>query len=341
MLNLLNPIPVHLITGFLGSGKSTLIRQLIEQKPVDERWAVVINEFGRVGIDQTMFAERDDLIIQGLPGGCLCCQLAFVLQASLVKLVHRYRPDRLVIEPSGLGHPAGLLDVLQGEGFAGVLDVRDVIAVLDPRRLEDPRSRDSVTFNDQLAMADGIALTMTDLSTPGQTQASLEWAEALWPPRKWVKQAPHGELAVSQLLLGSRHDRPGSDEKAPSAHRHAHETAAQQADEAKVLREPAPGEPILDTGSSLGFVSLSWRWHAQDSFDLDRLTAYLGELSGELRVKGVFHTPDGWKLYNRADAAVTLTASAWRRDSRLELIGESNAMPEAEAIQAALQGCQA
>ncbi|WP_250148030.1 CobW family GTP-binding protein [Halomonas jincaotanensis] len=336
----MNPITVHLITGFLGSGKSTLIRRLIEQKPTHERWAVVINEFGRVGIDQTMFPERDDLIIQGLPGGCLCCQLAFVLQASLVKLVHRYRPDRLIIEPSGLGHPAGLLDVLQGEGFAGVLEVRDIIAVLDPRRLEDPRSRDSVTFSDQLSIADGIALTMTDLSTPAQIQAALELAETLWPPRKWVRQAPHGELALSWLLQAGDQDRPSSD-RTPPVHRHTHRAAAHSSQEDAMFREPALGEPILDIGSSLGYVSLSWRWHAQDRFDLDRLTAYLGELPGELRVKGVFHTVDGWKLYNRADAAVTLTASAWRRDSRLELIGEPDAMPKAEAIQLALQGCQA
>jgi len=58
-------------------------------------------------------------------------------------------------------------------------------------------------------------------------------------------------------------------------------------------------------------------------------------------VKGVFRTLDGWKLYNRAYAAVTLTSSGWRRDSRLELIGETDAMPKAETIQAALRGCQA
>ncbi|SFU88367.1 CobW family GTP-binding protein [Halomonas korlensis] len=339
MQNSSNPIPVHLITGFLGSGKSTLIRQLIEQKPLDERWAVVINEFGRVGIDQSMFAERDDLIIQGLPGGCLCCQLAFVLQASLVKLVHRYRPDRLIIEPSGVGHPTGLLDVLQGEGFAGVLEVRDVIAALDPRRLEDPRSRDSATFKDQLAVADGVALTMTDLSTPAQIQASLEWAEGLWPPRKWVEQAPHGALAISWLLQGGRHDRPSSDGSSPASP-HEYAKAAHGVHEEPAWREPKPGEPELDCGSSLGYASLSWRWHVQDRFDLDRLMAYLGGLPSELRVKGVFHTPDGWKLYNRADAAVTLTSSAWRHDSRLEIIGEPDAMPKAKATQAALQGCK-
>src|SRR5690554_6935809 len=65
-------VPVHLITGFLGSGKSTLIHALIAQKPADERWAILVNEFGQVGIDQAMFESRDDLVVKGIPGGCLC-----------------------------------------------------------------------------------------------------------------------------------------------------------------------------------------------------------------------------------------------------------------------------
>lgn len=106
-------VPVHIITGFLGSGKTTLIHSLIEQKPVDETWAILVNEFGQIGIDQAMFDARDDVVVKGLPGGCLCCQLAFVLQAALVNLLARSKPDRVIIEPSGLGHPAGLFGAFQ------------------------------------------------------------------------------------------------------------------------------------------------------------------------------------------------------------------------------------
>ncbi len=90
----LSAVPVHVITGFLGAGKSSLIHHLLASKPAGERWAVVINEFGRVGIDQAMFEERADLVVEALPGGCLCCQQAVVLRASLVRLLRRQRPDR-------------------------------------------------------------------------------------------------------------------------------------------------------------------------------------------------------------------------------------------------------
>ncbi|MDI5920833.1 GTP-binding protein [Halomonas sp. LR5S13] len=330
-------VPVHLVTGFLGSGKSTLIRRLIEQKPAGERWAVVINEFGRVGIDQAMFAERDDLVVKGLPGGCLCCQLAFVLQASLVNLLHRHRPDRLIIEPSGLGHPAGLLDVLRGEGFDGVLDVRDIIALLDPRRLDDSRARHHETFLDQLAMADGVALTMTDLATPDQREEARAWLGEFWPPKRWIAEAPHGALPLPLLLESRRHA--GSTGAASSAHQAARPAAATLMLEDVELREPEPGRPLREEGASLGHATLGWRWHAADLFELDRVTRLLGELPANLRVKGVLHTADGWKLYNRADGTVSLTGTAWRRDSRLELIGEAGHLPDTKALELKLAGC--
>ncbi|MDX1465653.1 MAG: GTP-binding protein [Halomonas sp.] len=341
----LTSIPVHLITGFLGSGKSSLIRRLIEQKPAGERWAVVINEFGRVGIDQAMFEARDDLVVKGLPGGCLCCQLAFVLQASLVNLLHRHRPDRLIIEPSGLGHPAGLIEVLRGEGLAEALAVRDVIALLDPRRLDDPRARAHETFRDQLVMADGVALTMTDLATPQQVQAAEDWLGELWPQKRWIRQAPHGDLPLALLHEGGLHAG-GAAAPASPLHRAAREDASHSAQDAArdalpAAREPAPGRPIREEGASLGHATLGWRWHAEDVFDLDRLAALLGELPAALRVKGVLHTADGWKLYNRAEGTVSLSGTAWRRDSRLELIGEAGGLPDAEDIEAKLGACLA
>ncbi|MFC2992106.1 CobW family GTP-binding protein [Halomonas tibetensis] len=338
-------VPVHLVTGFLGSGKSTLIHRLIDQKPTDERWAVLVNEFGQVGIDQTMFEERDDLVVKGLPGGCLCCQLAFVMQATLVSLLHRYRPDRLIIEPSGLGHPSGLLEVLRSDAFAGVLTVGDIVAVLDPRRLDDPRAREHETFRDQLILADGVALTMVDLATPEQRAAATEWLAELWPAKRWIIEAPHGALPLSRLIgHGETASRVGGADS--KAHRRLREAASGALESKGVMLDefaavlPEPGRPRREQGEALGHATLGWRWHPDDTFDLDRLTLLLGELPGRLRVKGVFHCDAGWKLYNRAEGAVSLTNSAWRRDSRLEVIGEVGCLPDAEALEERLDACR-
>lgn len=329
-------IPVHVITGFLGSGKSTLIRRLIERKPEGERWAVLINEFGRVGIDQALVDGRDDVAVKALPGGCLCCQLATVLNAALVELLRRERPDRLLVEPSGLGHPAGLLELLQGEAFDGVLSLREAIAVLDPRRLDDPRAREHATFRDQLALADGIVLTMTDRMPPGAPERAREALAAWLPGERWVEAAPHGRLSPGRVLDAGPHRASGPATR-PTSHRAAASSPGPWLD--LEARRPAPGRPVRERGEALGQASLGWRWSPDDVFARAALLHCLDDLPTALRVKGVFRVEDGWIAVNRVAGHEPPSASEWRRDSRLELIGSPGALPEAEALEAELDAC--
>ncbi|MBR9904044.1 MAG: GTP-binding protein [Gammaproteobacteria bacterium] len=309
-------VPVHIITGFLGSGKTTLIHSLIEQKPVDEKWAILVNEFGQIGIDQAMFDARDDVVVKGLPGGCLCCQLAFVLQAALVNLLARSKPDRVIIEPSGLGHPAGLLDLLRGEAFQEVVEVRDIIATLDPRRMDDTRALQHDTFRDQLNMADAVALTMLDHSTPEQLSAAHAFVADHWPPRKWVQEVPQGELPIALLTQSGSAE--ALDISVPASHQQL--AAAPSLQGSFFDFPPPPGKPQRETGTSLGYTSTGLRWHPSERFELDSLAKCLGELPKEARIKGVFHTDSGWKRLNRAAGTLSIETSAWRQDSRLEVI---------------------
>jgi G3E family GTPase len=252
-----------------------------------------------------------------LPGGCLCCQLAFVLQAALVNLLARSKPDRVIIEPSGLGHPAGLLDLLRGEAFQDVVTVQDIIATLDPRRLDEARVREHDTFQDQLHMADAIAITMGDQARTAQHQRAQQFVGALWPTPKWVHTVDQGGLPVA-LLLGSDQTRQHEQPEMPEAHRAL--AAAPSLEGAFFDFPPPPGEPEQHTASALGYTSTGLRWHPTERFDLDHLAHCVGELPATARVKGVFHTTDGWKRLNRADGALSVTSSAWRQDSRLEVI---------------------
>ena len=310
-------VPVHIVTGFLGSGKTTLIHSLLEQKPVDEKWAILVNEFGQIGIDQAMFDQRDDVVVKGLPGGCLCCQLAFVLQAALVNLLARSKPDRVIIEPSGLGHPAGLLDLLRGEAFEDVVAVQDIIATLDPRRLDEARVREHETFQDQLNMADAIAITMGEQASTAQHQQVQQFIGELWPPRKWVHTVEQGALPVA-LLLDSGQARQEETHAMPAEHQTL--AASPHLEGAFFDFPPPPGQPQQQTANALGYTSTGVRWHPSERFDLDRLAAWLGELPAAARVKGVFHTDSGWKRLNRADGTLSVERCAWRQDSRLEVI---------------------
>jgi G3E family GTPase len=100
----LTNIPTNLVMGFLGVGKTTAILDLLKQKPKNENWAVLVNEFGKIGIDGAIYTAAG-VTVKEVAGGCLCCAVGIPFQVSVNQLLKEVRPDRLLIEPTGLGHP--------------------------------------------------------------------------------------------------------------------------------------------------------------------------------------------------------------------------------------------
>ena len=149
---MLKNIPTHVIAGPLGAGKTSLIRNLLAQRPAHERWAVLINEFGLIGLDAALLSTDDDGVALGeVAGGCLCCVNGVPFQVGLSRLLRQAKPDRLLIEPSGLGHPLVLLEQLREIPWAGVLAVQEPLLVLDAQ-----------------ALAAGIALPESQQATLGR-----------------------------------------------------------------------------------------------------------------------------------------------------------------------------
>jgi len=194
-------LPIKSITfgGQLGSGKTSLILRLIATKPKDEVWAVLVNEAGAVGIDQALLSGAESrkptgndnataptvggVKIKMLGGGCLCCTLSSVTSAALVQLIRNSKPDRLIIEPSGLAHPKALLEMLQGPHLASALDLQPIVCLVDLctfNPLEDFDEEGS-SFMAQVALADVLIGTKADICGQQQQDAFITWALALQP----------------------------------------------------------------------------------------------------------------------------------------------------------------
>ena len=90
-------VKTHIISGFLGAGKTTLLQHLLSQKPENERWAVLMNEFGQIGVDQQLLPQTDGYEVKELLGGCLCCASQLPMQIALSRLLSDSKPDRLFI----------------------------------------------------------------------------------------------------------------------------------------------------------------------------------------------------------------------------------------------------
>lgn len=316
---MLKNIPCHLIAGPLGAGKTSLLRHLLAQRPADERWAVLVNEFGQVGLDAALLGSHDQVQIAEIAGGCLCCVNGLPFQVGLNRLLRQARPDRLLIEASGLGHPRELLAQLRASPWDGVLAVQPLVLILDAAALAAgmriPDAHQAV-LNDAglLLLNKAQALTAADRL---RVTARLP-ARALC----WTQQ---GQLAFAHL--------PGGDARADLSDDRAAPAAAPEL--AQVWLDPST--PVCRTQTAAEGWSIGWRWHPQQRFDLASIEQWLADL-GWRRAKLVLQTAAGAFSANALDGqALHWRASEWRRDSRLELIFSQPG--DTALLEAALRGC--
>ncbi|RBO83929.1 CobW family GTP-binding protein [Marinomonas aquiplantarum] len=207
-------IPVNIITGFLGSGKTTLIRQLLSKAPAGEHWAILVNEFGEVGIDGALLADSG-ASIKEVPGGCLCCVTSAAFSTGLNALIKQVNPDRILIEPTGIGHPAQIMAQLQAEHYRDVLDVKASVCLLDVRNLQDPRYLGHPAFFDQIDQADVLIASKADQYSDVEQDQFLAFVAQLNDPKKYAFSY-HGDIALSWL------DYSKSNASSVLPHHHAH-----------------------------------------------------------------------------------------------------------------------
>ncbi len=196
-------IPVTVLTGFLGSGKTTLLARLL-RAPEFARTAVIINEFGEVGIDHDLVEASDESFVQ-LETGCLCCMVRGDLEATLAELMRRREAalvapfERIVIETSGLADPAPVLNAVMAETGRGTgIALEAIVTTVDAVNGLATLAREPQSVR-QVAVADRLILTKTDLAPDGPDAALLEEIDRL-NPRVPLLRAVKGEIDPSILL---------------------------------------------------------------------------------------------------------------------------------------------
>ncbi|HCH6766870.1 TPA: GTP-binding protein [Serratia marcescens] len=305
----------NLITGFLGSGKTTTIRHLLAHKPEHERWAVLVNEFGEIGIDGALLADSG-AVLKEIPGGCMCCVNGLPMQVGLNMLLQQAKPDRLLIEPTGLGHPKQILSLLTQESYAGWIDLQATLCLLDARQLSQPRYRDNENFRDQLAAADIILASKSDTYRP-EDKLALEAWKAQDPLQRPCYAIAQGEADVALLSL-PRTNRT----ELPDAQHH-HGQAKKQGLAALRLPEHARWRRALNEGQ--GFTSCGWIFDGDTRFDTVGFMEWVRLVPVE-RAKGVVRIPEGTLLINRQGQDLNIeTRPVAPLDSRIELIHSENA----------------
>ena len=363
----LTPIPVNIIAGPLGVGKTTTINHLLKQRPSNEKWAILVNEYGLVGLDAALLdsrpksRERSSIEIREVAGGCICCSAGFMFDMSLVLLLQR-RPHRLLIEPTGLAALSGILDTLERPGIREAVDLRSMICLLDPSRLQKDLVRDEM--QDQIEGADILLASHTDLATQDTLKAFEAWAHGLFPPKVLIGQIERGHIPLSTLDLVSErigniprtghqhgkvhdhHDHDHHNHHDHHDHHHAHSKVTSQdpteslCDEDLVVDAARP--MIRRSHASPEGSAVGWLCWDGLLFSAEKVAHWLNERmqsSEALRVKAVLRTDQGYQIFNFTDAVREVKASSYRRDSRLEVIFKDEYLPDLEGLEATLSDC--
>jgi G3E family GTPase len=369
------PVPAHVVTGPLGSGKTTAIARLLAAKPPAQNWVVLLNEFSEAGIDALTVASaaRGAFDVRLVPGGCLCCAGEQDFRRTLHELLTATRPDRIIIEPSGLGHPGGLVDELLGHEAQGRLRLAGIVALIDPRQLRDGALAPGSEALAQVEIADSLALSKPDLATAEDRARFEALVAGLFPAKAWSGPLHAGVMPAEAFEPRRRSDgnrprlaRPaahlaerefaGARDAAAERHRHAHEPAGRPSVRLPLESEPDGATPVANGLRQevlhLGHRALAWTFPRSVEFSRRRLENLLaaalqaepGADGGSVRfarLKGVFRVgEDDWVLAQAGAGFLDLRPTSWRRDSRVELLVEASSALDVEGWDAGWLQCQ-
>lgn len=319
-------VPTTVVLGSLGVGKTTFIRRLLAARPAGARWAVLVNELGEVGIDGALLGAGD-VAVEEVAGGCLCCTASMSLRVALTRLLRRVRPERLLVEPTGLGHPAGVVDTLRDPWLARALELRATIALVDPRELTPRRLAESASFRARAQLADVLVAAKKDVAGAEDLARFRAWAAELEPPKLAVSE---GGADPAWLDL-----RPAG---AGPLFREIPHLEPLPAEPGCPVTAPAAGRPLRLAGGAEGHRALGWVYAPEACFRRGPLERLLAGLGPEVRVKGLVRTEREWLLVNGFGQALSVEPTAHRRDSRLTVIAPEPG-PDPEALEAALAAC--
>lgn len=323
-------VPTNIVTGALGAGKTTLITALLANKPASEKWAILVNEFGEVGIDGAILSAAtatkslvpSKVFVREIAGGCMCCTSGLSMQIALNQLLAVSKPDRLIIEPTGLGHPKEVLDTLSAQHYQSVLDMRATLTLIDPRKLREERWRTHSTFKEQLQIADTIVATKSDLASASDHVLLQDYLSSLELADKQVVNAQNGEIDIQLLAPRSGFMPKQSDVSSFQA------PVGEAINTSKLI---ANGNKIIKVSNDNdGYYSFGWILPKQWKCLFEDIMSTVLALKVE-RLKAVVATDKGAHSFNLLNQELSCSSVNYALDSRVEIIAADKAEAEAAA----------
>jgi G3E family GTPase len=306
---------IDLLFGFLGSGKTTLARRIIEEWGPKRRLALIVNEFGDVGVDGEILAGNNIDLIQ-LSSGCLCCTLKGSLLAAVEELATKSQLDHIVIEATGVAEPEEMLSSFSEPGFLDRFEVGPLVTVVDMPKYLKIRDMLGPFYEAQIEKSDFIILNKLDLAT-SELAEEVRAEVAGLNETALVRYAERCDIDLLEVLDGPPSDalarfaaraaQPG-DGHDHHDHGHAHEAGADHGHHHGALHAPAESY-VLDTPEPLNRAALA---------------AFFAKApAGLWRAKGFVKIDGADMLVQFAMGELEITATAARNRHYLVFIGDA------------------
>ena len=189
---------IDIISGFLGAGKTTFIKKLLEEAIAGEKVVLIENEFGEIGIDGG-FLQDSGIEIREMNSGCICCSLVGDFGKSLEEVLTKYHPDRVIIEPSGVGKLSDVMKAVRDVASEIEVMLNSAVTVVDVNKCRMYMKNFGEFFNNQIESAGTIVLSRTDVADADKVAASVELIREK-NPKAAIVTTPISRLTGAQLL---------------------------------------------------------------------------------------------------------------------------------------------
>ena len=194
---------IDIISGFLGAGKTTLIKKLLKDAFKGEQVVLIENEFGEIGIDGG-FLKEAGIEIREMNSGCICCSLVGDFGASLKEVISKYHPDRILIEPPGVGKLSDVIKAVQGVAEETGLVLNSYTTVVDAKKCKMYMRNFGEFFNNQVEYAGAIIMSRTDIVDEAKAQAAMELLREI-NPKAAIITTPIEKLEGAKILEVMEH----------------------------------------------------------------------------------------------------------------------------------------
>ena len=189
---------IDIISGFLGAGKTTFIKKLLEEAISGEQVVLIENEFGEIGIDGG-FLKDSGIEIREMNSGCICCSLVGDFGKSLAEVLTKYKPDRVIIEPSGVGKLSDVMKAVRDVAAEIEVTLNSAVTIVDVAKCRMYMKNFGEFFNNQIENAGTIVLSRTDITDADKIQKAADMIRGK-NPKAVIVTTPLAELGGDQLL---------------------------------------------------------------------------------------------------------------------------------------------